>query len=449
MSFYYYQLFTKLNHKIIDTEFTKLYNSKKYLDFFNNHFINSQNILIFITYNQIPIEFLPLPNRKYYYCFPLITFYGEKIYNANKIVLDKNLVSDKIVHRERIFDIYIKSNENYLDQNIMKKIQSSLKDKKIDKDEIFTLNIPTEFIKLLPENYFINKILLIYIDNKLIICDNFKKNSELIILNLFYEKINKNTYKSSRNLKINIKNIKYLSIYQKFNHQDLLNVFPIVTLMEDALLYNERNIQEYIPSKNTGGVPRFYTLYPKYEIQEPIYMPDPNNYYCMQYKLKESVNLLDLTTNIYYLFDEVDKKYTYVDYREGRTENKLTDNIFRCIGDSKFLEKINECDIDILTKFEGRTFPNYNKRKALSMIIWKNMYYSDRNIKILSFLDNLNFNGYFNNFSYIWYADDTIKLLGNEVVFINSKIAEKYVKKNKDKVIGLCKNIYTDQYKNL
>jgi len=449
LSCYYFKLFTKINDELFNEEFHKVYDSNKYLDFFYENFIDNQNVLIFTTYNQLPIEFLPFPNKKYYFSFPLITFYGEKIYSEGKIQLEKNLISDNIVHREHIFDIYMNSNDDYPNQNVMKKVQNSLKNKKMIDDDINTLNIPIRFIKILSNQYFNDKILYLFVNKKIIICDKFKKDKNKIILIRFYQKVNKNSYKSLKNLIINIDDIKYLSIYKKFNHEDLLNVFPTVILKKDALLYNEKNIHEYVPSKNTGGIPRFFTLYPKFEIQEPLYMPDINNYYCTQYKLKESVELLDLTTNIFYLFDETKKTYTYTNYRESKTENKLTDDIFRCIGDSKFTTKINECDIDIITKFEGKTYPNYNRRTPLSLIIWKNVYYSDRNMKILSFFNSLKFNGYFNNFAYAWYKNNIIKLLGNEIVFSNKIIAEKYVKKNKDKVIDLCKNIYANQYKNL
>ena len=243
ISFYYYQLFTKLNKNILNEEFIKLYGTDKYFKFFYNNFIDNQNILIFTIYNQIPIEFLPFPNKKYYYYFPLITFYDGELYSKSKIILDKNLISNKITHRDHIFDIYMKTDKDYPNKNMMKEIQNSLKNKKMIEDEIITLNFPIKFIKMLPNNYLNNKVILLLIDKRLIICDNFIKKENNIILNNFYQKINRNFYKLFKNLTININNLKYLSIFDKFNHKSLLKIYTTLFLKKDELLYNEKNIE--------------------------------------------------------------------------------------------------------------------------------------------------------------------------------------------------------------
>ena len=67
ISIYYYKLFNP------DADISSLVN-KKHKFFFENYFLNYQNPLIFTLYNQIPTEFLPLPDDKFYYFFGSIYF---------------------------------------------------------------------------------------------------------------------------------------------------------------------------------------------------------------------------------------------------------------------------------------------------------------------------------------------------------------------------------------
>jgi len=183
ISIYYYLLFNNSESEYYKKMLKFFYkdNAKSYYDFFNNNFYVKQNILFFTLYNQLPIEFLPLPNVKFYLNYPLITFF-------NNSKLNNKFTSKKLKYTD---NIYFKSDDN----RILKVIYNLKKEKNEHKLDNYQFYFEINKLFDLSENFYQNKTLLIFINNP-IICNDYIINyeSKNILLINYYIKLNSEKY---------------------------------------------------------------------------------------------------------------------------------------------------------------------------------------------------------------------------------------------------------------
>jgi len=373
ISIYYYKLFNP------DADINSLI-SKKHKFFFENYFLNYQNPLIFTLYNQIPIEFLPLSDQKFYYFFPMISFIKigwqsklnshEKVRNINEIwkyKLDNNIKN--IIFQKRFPSLKVVKNTFY--DNVTCNFSIKL---------LFSL--PSEFIK--------NKLIMVLTNKESYVTNDFKIGSDFI--NVKGKVINKNDL-------INVILLKELT------RKDIINCFNLTTIDPGTYLYHQIKIDKNIDDEITHN---FFCLNFYSRILHPF---DKNILYKYQeYITLKPISILDISTNsILNNPITMNKKYSK----------------FHCF-DIDNIKKLNPiCDYDFIDVRKRFNEVNYNKKRGLLLLIWKNSNYIDSSISFITFLNNFNL-PYFNIMSLV-IDNEQPKLLGEEI-FLNTNLVKKNLK---------------------
>jgi hypothetical protein len=408
ISTYYYLLFNKSEpdyYKKILKFFYKE-KAKSYYNFFNNNFYIKHNILFFTLYNQLPIEFLPLPDVKFYLKYPLITFY-------NKIKLNNKFISKNL----KYIDTYWPSENNTIlkDKYNLKKEEN---ENKLDNYQfIFMMNTIFD----LPKEFFEDKTLLLFTNNP-IICSEYKinYNAKNILLVDYYIKLNSERYVKSdiKNKIVKISDIKYISIYENINKNDMEEVFKFKILKKDTYLYSSLNLSgfEYYKTLPTGiPTPYFFTLNPFNRVFDPLYLNN-NNYVTSEYIITNDIKTLDLSTNIYF-----DNEILNDQYFENNT-------FIKCIDMINIKNNYKYCDYDFIDPNKKVKESNYNKRDTLFLLIWKNIGISDLTISYKLFLKkSLDIYSFFNLMSLVKTNNNENKLLSEEL-YLNSELHKNIIK---------------------
>ena len=374
ISIYYYKLFNP------DADISHLVN-KKLTFFFENYFLNYQNPLIFTLYNQIPTEFLPLPEQKFYYFFPIISFNRigwkpklnshEKVQNINEIwkyKLDKKMENITTV-QERFPSLKVIKNKYY--DNVICNL--SIK-------QIFFL--PSEFIK--------NKLIMIRTDKKSYVTKDFKIGSDSINV-------------ESKN--INQKDIINIILLKELTKEDIINCFNLTTINPGTYLYHQlKNDKEYKDE--------WFWNYFCLNFHSRILNPFEKNilYKYQEYITIKPISILDISTNSI--------------INNPVTTNKKYSK-FQCF-DIDNIKKLNPiCDYELLDVSKRFDEVNYNKKRGLLLLIWKNSTYIDSNMSFTRFLKHYNL-PYFNLMSLVIDKEQP-KLLGEEI-YMNTYLEKKYLK---------------------
>lgn len=261
ISIYYYKLFNP------DADISSLVNKKHKL-FFENYFLNYQNPLIFTLYNQIPTEFLPLPEQKFYYFFPVISFNKigwkpklnrhEKVKNINEIwkyKLDKKMENITTV-QERFPSLKV-IKRTYYDKNVCNFIIKQL------------FSLPTEFIK--------NKLIMIRTDKKSYVTKDFKIGSDSINVE---GKI------------INQKDIINIILLKELTKEDIINCFNLTTIEPGTYLYHQLKIDKEYKDE-------WFWNYFCLNFHSRILHPFEKNilYKYQEYITIKPISILDISTN--------------------------------------------------------------------------------------------------------------------------------------------------------
>ena len=407
MSIYYYLLFNEKPNKYYKKIIKYFYRERSHLfqEFFYNNFLSEQNVFFFTLYNQLPIEFLPFPENFLYFYYPIISFKplenSKKYYSENKIELNEKLIDKNEVIDRNLF--WTETLKCYFSDNIrkIKDIDENIKesnDTDIYDNLQFCFNI--DYLSMIPINFFNNKILFIF-TNKLIITNNFKldlKNDNLVLYNYYIKETNKYDYQKIKSV-IKLKKIKYISIYDKITRNKINNCFPTNKLNKNTYLYsqlNDRNIDQY-KNKTSINDMFWFNLTPFVRILDPLYLSPNEKYYHREYILNESIELLNISTNIYVNNKLINENFENYDFK-----NFLNNNI-----------KFN--DYDIVNTNRTNININYNKKNGLSIVLWKNKIYTDKKINFQKFLLSLNIKSYFNLMSFVKLKNNQIKFLGEEL----------------------------------
>ncbi len=463
---YYLSLFHKNNN------FKKIYENDFYIQNIINH-----NIYIFTLANKIPVDFLPLP-KHIYYMYPFITFYNHSNkdwYSYGEIKLTNNIHKD-IYKNEDLFHFYKDTNNEYPTNEALKNVKNKLINidtKNITQHKHFQIHIPLKYLDTYLSKHnesYKSKTILLYgksvndKENKYYILLNYKINTQNKCINIFtyYEKksgTNTNYIKKNNKNKIYFNTIQYLSIMDNITKEKILKVYNNVTLKKNTVLFNQMwrnstlgNIKNdelnYIQS-----LKYFYTLYPDYRIQNPLFY-FKKHYVYQLFNVKENIELLNLSYTILNdnsLFNNKNKNKKYINKIYYLNNNKVVktklieNNIFKCSG-LKYNHNINrvkKCNSNIITALEYDNYePNYNKRLSLFELLYKNLYYCDtKNIKYHHFLENLDFNGIYNNMSYFMRKNKSLYPSGTEIYIFNYD----YIKQ-KIEVLKDIKPIYRNNY---
>lgn len=421
ITFYYYLLLNNISsHK---KEFAKYYKNDKYFDFFKREFIDDHNIMIFTLYNQMPLSFLPYPTRKLYYRYPKITFYKNQ--EDIKKLSEKN---NKIIDVNDLYHTFKKWDKDYPKSDVIENFSKKLAEGKNDNYDNFRIRINSKFIKNIPVNFIKRKLIAIY-TNKLIITDNYYfnvKNEEFIINKHFSKQISDTRYNESHHrTTIKFNDINYLSVFDNITKQKVINAFSLSTIKKDAILYNQRyawpeegNMELFKKER----YPSFFTFYNNERVHDPLKLTK-NKYRISEFLLKEDTPMIDLTTNIL-VKNEIkgnhNTKYYGPDYRKEK-KGELEDDIFRCMNKDSIKQQLQDCDINILYKFNNFEYePNYNLKSGINLIIWKNTKYMDKSMHIPVYLANLEFYGLINNFSFLKLKDGKYERLSTEIAFLHN-----------------------------
>ena len=376
ISIYYYKLFNP------DADISSLVN-KKYKLFFEKYFLNYQNPLIFTLYNQIPTEFLPLPEQNFYYFFPMISFNKigwkpklnshEKVQNINEIW--KSLVDKEIKNITTIQERF----------QSLKVIKSKYYDNLICNFSIKKIfSLPSEFIK--------NKLIMIRTDKESHVTKDFKIESDSIYV---------------KGKIINQNDIINVILLKELTKKDIIKCFNITTIDPGTYLYHQinLNINTEIKDKYTFN---YYSL----NFYSRILNPFEKNilYKYQEFITLKPISILDISTN-------------------SIINNPITTNKkyskFQCF-DIANIKKLNPiCDYDLIDVRKRFDEVNYNKKRGLLLLIWKNSSYIDFNMSFIRFLNNFNL-PYFNLMSLVIDKDQP-KLLGEEI-YMNNYLATKYLK---------------------
>lgn len=373
ISIYYYKLFNP------DADISNLVN-KKLTFFFENYFLNYQNPLIFTLYNQIPTEFLPLPEQKFYYFFPVITFNKigwkpklnshEKVQNINEIWKYKvdEEIKNKIV-QDRFPSLKVIKNKYY--DNVICNL--SIK-------QLFSL--PPEFIK--------NKLIMIRTDKESYVTKDFKIGSDSINVE---GKI------------INQKDIINIILLKELTKKDIINCFNLTTIDPGTYLYHQKKISK---KYKNGYTYNYFCLNFYSRILHPFEKDILYRY--QEYITLKPISILDISTN-------------------SIINNPITTNKkyskFQCF-DIANIKKLNPiCDYDLLDVRKRFDEVNYNKKRGLLLLIWKNSTYIDSSMSFTRFLNYYNL-PYFNLMSLV-IDNNQPKLLGEEI-YINTYLSGKYLK---------------------
>jgi len=383
----------KYNRDTVKDHVRKIFSGFNYLYkiFFKKH-----NIYYQVYFNNLIKYFLPLPYDVMLYS-PFITF------------------------RSNVKSFYKKNNIDYLDKitNIdTVKRRRIVQPKNVDilKDEI-DIHIPLDYFN--PSKFskclFLigckndNKIIL-YIANK---CD---KINDKIEINYIYQRVYKEynfklffngmsfEYISNKwdqvnaEIKMNIKNVFYISVMRKINKIDLYNFFYPINFKKEHYKYLFHNTKFESISDEAKNYfkerPTFLSTTPILEITE--YFTDRN---CIIFKLKNDINnLLDLTIDLYsrnkfntkineiYKKHKASKIWEYYDNTQimqyYKNKNNMSRNVNknnRCItikniNTKQFIQERPYCDIN------NKIF--YTGRRKLQEILFKTRKYSSADIWI-------------------------------------------------------------------
>lgn len=404
---YYYLLLNnkpKDYYKIILKYFYKD-KASTYYKFFNENFYNYQNIFFFTLYNQLPLEFLPLPNSNFYLNYPLITFSNKNTFfseSESPLSLNKNFKSkytkDIAIHWKDLTFYYIGDTAN----KKLNEVKPDIKEHKHELYDDFHITYNTTLIKNLNETFLKNKILFMFVNNP-IICSKYKFDLHLGKLNIYvyYKKINFEKYiKIETRETFYLKDIKYISFYKNIVKDDIYKCFSNNKLAENTVLYHQINADYY--NKTKIYTPKFFTIDPNINILDPLHLEN-NKYILLEFKLLKEIDILNLTSSIYFNNEITNKDF-----------NKYKDYLLKCYKlDDDLENNLKFCDYDFVNPNLKIWEINYNKKNALLLIIWKNKKIIDRNQNFIPFLLSLGIKSYFNQFSLIK-NKNKMELLGEE-----------------------------------
>ena len=386
LSTYYYLL---INDKFDDYT-TYLTDMQEYASFFKKTFIDDENMLFFTLYNQLPSQFLPLKKNQYY-LYPLMSF-SNKINKPTFIdynILGKNN-NKHIIHVDKFWSSYNRQTYEKNKINFSLKTYNSLKLASVkqlydNKTYIFNINsINNELMK--------NKTLFLFY-KKPIITNNFKLQNNILKVN---------------NEPIKLNDIKYLAIYKEMTRYDLMNCFNKIILPKNSILYNQKELTQFIEEKKVEiKIPNYYTL-KKNRILDPLYNYESEQYVINTFNTIENIELLDLSYNNY-LFNDITKKLYNI--------NHINNYDCMLVNDVK----IKICDLPILDPTKNIFDNNYNLKNGLRLLIWKNLTYIDARTGFKSFLHHFNIEGYFNIMSIVINKNNKHKLLGEEIYIFNTQ----------------------------
>jgi hypothetical protein len=405
ISIYYYLLFNNKSdnyYKKIIKYFYKN-NTNNYLTFFNDNFLLNQNIFFFTLYNQIPLDFLPLPKSYMYLYYPLITFIHnkDKYYLYNKLEFSESLSSNnKIIDINNYWEKYTREDikeKNLKIQELKKSLNNIKEENDTDIYDNFQIGFDIEYLKKLPNNFFKNKTIFLFIKNP-IISHSFKFDADknIIILYNYYIKNNNYRYISEMNV-IPLENIKFISLYEKITKLNILKCFSNEILKKNTYIYNQTNKENKIDNSKEVN---WFTLTPFVRIHDPLYMLPTNEYIYKEFIVTKDTEILNISSNI---------------YLNNIIINNNNKNSFQCFNSNNIKETIKLCDYDFINSNRINTEINYNKKNGLLLIIWKNKKYIDNNTSFTYFLKYLGIESYFNLMSYVKLKNNEIKLLGEEI----------------------------------
>ena len=373
ISIYYYKLFNP------DADIISLVN-KKHKFFFENYFLNYQNPLIFTLYNQIPTEFLPLPDQNFYYFFPIISFNKigwkpklnphEKVQNINEIW--KSLVNKEtknIIVQERFPSLKVIKNTFY--DNVV-------------------CNFPIKLLFSLPSEFIKNKLIMIRTGKESYVTKDFKIRSDSI---------------NANGKAINQKDIINVILLKELTKKDIINCFNITTIDPGTYLYHQIKKEKEVKDE---WIFNYYCLNFYSRILNPFEKDILYKY--QEFIALKPISILDISTN-------------------SIINNPITTNKkyskFQCF-DIDNIKKLNPiCDYDLIDVSKRFNEVNYNKKRGLLLLIWKNSTYIDSSISFTRFLNHYNL-PYFNLMSLVIDKNET-KLLGEEI-YMNTHLANKYLK---------------------
>ena len=419
ISIYYYLLFNEKSNNYYKKIIKYFYKERtdEFQNFFYNNFLKNQNILIFTLYNQLPIEFLPFPKMYLYLNFPLITFlsnfnkYEQKnYYKYEQIKLNSNYINYK-----KVFDIDLyweEFNMTEITLNEVKKIKETIPEIKNESEtsiyDDFQICFNINYFTILPNNFLNNKIIILF-TNEPIISNKFKiiKDKKLFILYEYYVKNKKLDYEYKIEKKfIQLKHIKFISVYSRINEKDLLNCFTKNVLPKNTYLYNQ--IVDINSNDLDTSIPNWFTLTPFSRIQDPLYLIPSEKYKHREFITNEDIHMLNLSSNIYLNNILINKNYLD------------SNNLLYCFNN---YSKLKYCNYEFINGNKLNTQFNYNKKLALLIIIWKNKKFVDRTISFIKFLILFNQNSFFNIMSFIRLNNNEIKQISEELYIKSANIS--------------------------
>jgi hypothetical protein len=405
ITFYYCALFASdksLNN--IKKYYKRGYGSEKYFSLFQREFLDLPNPLIFTYFNTIPHIFYPYFEEMYLY-FPIITFYGKD-------------------------GFYKKGFINYpgkIDGLYQKNIKIS------DKEIQITIPINLLMSYKFPKDYYI----LVKIGNKIIASNNVTVlNGEIIIKN--YKLKNKKYFKNTgEDIKVKLDEIELAYILVPITKEGISNIFKMDTLKKDSWIY-----YSFYKNFNENYLAWFYSLYPKINM---FFFPKSDlNWRCVRSKITKDLNVLNLTVDIFYNNEIVNRKTNniYLDLRDEKYKHILQDDLFRCISTDKELDKRKDiCDFNIVLPYGEDTFIKNMGKKMINLLIFKNnkfinysKYYYGK------FLKEFGYKAFIYHYGFIL-ENHKKNYYDMELGFTHGDYVAEYVKKV-DEVNGECQNIY-------
>ena len=404
ISIYYYLLFNVKPNDYYKKIIKYFYKQKTTLfqEFFYENFLLNQNIFFFTLYNQLPVEFLPLPKKYYYLCFPLITFMSNTTVNYlyNPITLNKKYINNNVIDINLYWKKY---NENEMKPEEIKKIKENIPNIKTgtieDPYDNFQICFNMDYLNKLSNFWFIKKSIMIFTDRPIISGYFTKKNNEFILHNYYIKNNNVKYEEKTDNKIINIESIKFISVYLPFNNNDVIKCFNMNVLPKNTYLYNQINV-DYV-DKIKNNIPEYFTLTPFVRIQDPLHLLPSNKYLHSEFITNDNIKLLNLTTTIYFNNKLVNKNYL-ID----------SNDLFYCFNN---YSNLKHCNYDLIDGNKINTEVNYNKKLNLFIIIWKNKKFIDHFMSYNYFLKILKINSFFNMMSFIELKNNKIKQLGEEI----------------------------------
>ena len=390
--------------------FNRIYEFKQSKDIFNKIYKNifeDKNCLISTYFMQIPSTFVPIPGQFIYYR-PYVTFYKNKkssnINISEKFSIERvmqNYLTNRITindfRKNKWLDRYLQ------DQHMFPKTQSIFIPIDNNSKNYFN-NLTNEFNDII---YY-----MIY-NNDCYIAKNNGNN----IFNLLFKKEGK-YIPINRDIDIDFNKIDYLSAMIPISKNDLINAFELDTLPKNSLLYHNRS-----DDLTEGVLRKFYGLYPTLNMINPFGLFNDADYHCFIYKLKENLEVINLNKDVFYhdLFNEKDKKETFI-FKDTRDNKKIIESkLFNCIGDN--LENRKQCNFNIIKDYGDLTTFTKNKgKRMLTLLISKStLYWLD--VENYYYMD---FIGHYNIDAFIYhYGIYKNKFMDVELGMINNR--EKYI----------------------